>query len=163
MFEVSLGNNKSSTCEGVSRRHALRLGTSGLIGGLTLPRLLELQAKAASSETAKAKSCIFLFLEGGPPHQDMWDPKPKAPTEIRGPFGAIPTNVSGTFVTDQLPLCAKVADKYTIIRSHSHRDNGHTTGYHYVMTGRKPNFADGDNPVPNNDFFPSIGSVVSRE
>lgn len=163
MFEVSLGNNKSSTCEGVSRRHALRLGTSGLIGGLTLPRLLELQAKAASSETAKAKSCIFLFLEGGPPHQDMWDPKPKAPTEIRGPFGVIPTNVSGTFVTDQLPLCAKVADKYTIIRSHSHRDNGHTTGYHYVMTGRKPNFADGDNPVPNNDFFPSIGSVVSRE
>ncbi|MCH8923784.1 MAG: DUF1501 domain-containing protein [Planctomycetes bacterium] len=76
---------------------------------------------------------------------------------------AIRTKVPGTFVTDQLPLCAKIADKYTIVRSHSHRDNAHSTGYHYVMTGRKANFPDGDNPVPNNDFYPSIGSVASRE
>lgn len=161
MFQLSLGKSHRN-CNGSSRRHVLRLGTCGLIGGLTLPRLLELQAKAASTTGAKAKSCIFLFLEGGPPHQDMWDPKPEAPPEIRGPFGAISTNVPGTFVTDQLPLCAKLADKYTIVRSHSHRINGHTTGYHYVMTGRKPNFADGDNPIPNNDFYPSIGSVASR-
>jgi hypothetical protein len=139
------------------------MGACGLIGGLTLPRLLELQAKAALPNGSKAKSCIFLFLEGGPPHQDMWDPKPAAPPEIRGPFEPIQTNMPGTIVTDQLPLCAKIADKYTIVRSHSHRDNGHSTGYHYVMTGRKPNFADGDNPVPNNDFYPSIGSIVSRE
>ena len=161
MLNIPLGRSRRN-CNGTSRRHALRLGTCGLIGGLTLPRLLELQAKAAMPTTAKAKSCIFLFLEGGPPHQDMWDPKPEAPAEIRGPFQAIPTNVPGTFVTDQLPLCAQMADKYTILRSHSHRDNGHSTGYHYVMTGRKPNFADGDNPIPNNDFYPSIGSVVSR-
>jgi len=133
-----------------------------LIGGLTLPRLLELQALAASSISAKAKSCIFLFLEGGPPHQDMWDPKPDAPPEIRGPFGTISTNVPDIFVTDQLPLCAQMADKYTILRSHSHNDNGHSTGYHYVMTGHRPSFADGDNPIPNNEYFPSIGSVVSR-
>ncbi len=161
MLNIPLGRSRRN-CNGTSRRHALRLGTCGLIGGLTLPRLLELQAKAATPIAAKAKSCIFLFLEGGPPHQDMWDPKPEAPAEIRGPFQAIRTNVPGTFVTDQLPLCANMADKYTILRSHSHRDNGHTTGYHYVMTGRKPNFADGDNPIPNNDFYPSIGSVVSR-
>ena len=151
MFKLNLGNNGQRTCDGISRRHALRLGACGLIGGLSLPRLLELQAKAAGTAT-KAKSCIFLFLEGGPPHQDMWDPKPDAPIEIRGPFQSIATNVSGTFVTDQLPLCAQIADKYTIVRSHSHADNGHTTGYHYVMTGRRANFADGDNPVPNNDF-----------
>ncbi len=163
MIKISLGSRRNSTCDGISRRHSLRLGASGLIAGLTLPRLLELQAKAASPKGAKAKSCIFLFLEGGPPHQDMWDPKPKAPEEIRGPFQAIETNVPGTFVTDQLPLCAKIADKYTILRSHSHRVNGHTTGYHYVMTGRRPPFADGDNPIPNNDFYPSLGSVVSRE
>jgi hypothetical protein len=60
-------------------------------------------------------------------------------------------------------LWLKLADKYTIVRSHSHNDNGHTTGYHYVMTGRKANFPDGDNPIPNNDFFPSIGSIVARE
>ena len=129
---------------------------------MTLPRLLELQALAASPVSPKAKSCIFLFLEGGPPHLDMWDPKPEAPTEIRGPFGTISTNVPGIFVTDQLPLCAQIADQYTILRSHSHSDNGHSTGYHYVMTGHRPSFADGDNPVPNNEYFPSIGSVVSR-
>lgn len=162
MLKLALGSAPVG-CDGISRRHALRLGAGGLITGLTLPRLLELQAKAGLSRMAKAKSCIFLFLEGGPPHQDMWDPKPLAPEEIRGPFQSIATNVSGTFITDQLPLCAKLADKYTIVRSHSHRDNGHSTGYHYVMTGRRANFADGDNPVPNNDFYPSIGSVVSRE
>lgn len=163
MFKISLDHQKIATCDGVSRRHSLRIGACGLIGGLTLPRLLELQAKAALSKAPKAKSCIFLFLSGGPPHQDMWDPKPEAPLEIRGPFKQIQTKIPGINVTDQLPLCAKLVDKYTIVRSHSHRDNGHSTGYHYVMTGRKPNFADGDNPVPNNDFFPSIGSVVSRE
>jgi hypothetical protein len=161
MLKLSLGQHQRN-CAGTSRRHALRLGACGLIGGLTLPRILELQAKAASPNSTKAKSCIFLCLEGGPPHQDMWDPKPEAPPEIRGPFNAISTNVSGTFVTDQLPLCAKIADKYTIVRSHSHKENGHSTGYHYVMTGRRPNFADGDNPIPNNDYFPSIGSAVSR-
>ncbi len=161
MFRLSLGNQHRN-CNGISRRHVLRLGTCGLIGGLTLPRLLELQAKAASPNGARAKSCIFLFLEGGPPHQDMWDPKPEAPPEIRGPFQAIRTNVPEVFVSDQLPLCAQMADKYTILRSHSHRDNGHTTGYHYVMTGRRANFADGDNPIPNNDFYPSIGAAVSR-
>lgn len=163
MLNLKLNKNAVSNCDGLSRRHALRVGATGLIGGLTLPRLLELQAKAAGPRKATAKSCIFLFLEGGPPHQDMWDPKPDAPYEIRGPFTPISTNVPGTIVTDQLPHCAKVADKYTILRSHSHRINGHSTGYHYVMTGRKPNFADGDNPVPNNAFYPSIGSVVSRE
>lgn len=162
MLQFSIGKSHPH-CDRVSRRHALRMGTCGLISGLTLPRLLELEAKAATAKSAKAKSCIFLFLEGGPPHQDMWDPKPDAPPEIRGPFNPIATNRPGTFVTDQLPLCAKVADKYTILRSHSHRINGHSTGYHYVMTGRKPNFRDGDNPVPNNEFYPSIGSVVARE
>jgi len=161
MFRLSLGRPYQN-CSGTSRRHALRLGACGLIGGLTLPRLLELQARAASPSSAKAKSCIFLFLEGGPPHQDMWDPKPEAPPEIRGPFGTISTNVPDIFVTDQLPLCAQMADKYTILRSHSHNDNGHSTGYHYVMTGHRPSFADGDNPVPNNEYFPSIGSAVSR-
>jgi len=162
MFHFKLGQ-KQRNCDGVSRRHALRMGACGLISGLTLPRLLELEIKAAAPQAAKAKSCIFLFLEGGPPHQDMWDPKPNAPEEIRGPFQQIATNVPGTFVTDQLPLCAKIADKYTIVRSHSHRDNAHSTGYHYVMTGRKASFRDGDNPVPNNEFYPSIGSVVARE
>lgn len=159
MLRLPFGQSTGSRCDGISRRHALRLGSCSLLGGLSLPRLLS----AATGKDAPAKSCIFLFLEGGPPHQDMWDPKPKAPAEIRGPFTPISTSVDGTFITDQLPLSARIAHKYTIVRSHSHRDNGHSTGYHYVMTGRRANFADGDNPVPNNDYFPSIGSVAARE
>ena len=163
MLKVNVGDKYGTCCNGVTRRHAFRLGAGGLISGLTLPRLLELQSKAEGIQPRKAKACIFIFLQGGPPHQDMWDPKPEAPDEIRGPFRAIPTNVPDTWVTDQLPRCAKIADKYTILRSHSHMINGHTTGYHYVMTGRKPNFSDGLNPVPFNDFYPSMGSIVSRE
>jgi len=93
----------------------------------------------------------------------MWDLKPDAPAEIRGPYKPIATTVPGIRVGERLPLCAKVADKFAIVRSHSHNDNGHQTGYHYVMTGYKANFPDGDSKVPNNVLYPSIGSIVSRE
>jgi hypothetical protein len=148
----------------INRRQALRIGTAGLFGGLTLPRLLQFQAHAAGAKPAKAKACIFLFLEGGPSTIDMWDMKPDAAAEVRGPYKQIKTNVNGTFVCEHLPNCAKIANKYTILRNHSHNDNGHTTGYHYVMTGVKADFADGTNSrKPNNVLYPSIGSVVSRE
>lgn len=147
-----------------NRRAALRLGTAGLLGGLTLPRLLQFEATAATGVAPKAKSCIFLFLEGGPSTIDMWDMKPDAAEEIRGPYKPIATSVPGTFIGEHLPRCAKVAHKYTILRNHSHNDNGHTTGYHYVMTGVKADFADGTNSrKPNNVLYPSIGSVVARE
>jgi len=162
MLNFPIGRGIRS-CDGITRRHALRLGSTAALGGLTLPRLLELQAMAASPLAATAKSCIFLFLEGGPPHQDMWDPKPDAPLEIRGPFKQISTSVPGTFFTEHCALSAQIAHKFTVVRSHSHNDNGHSTGYHYVMTGRKAAFADGEHPIPNNTLFPSIGSVVSRE
>ena len=84
--------------------------------------------EAARPGNAKAKSCIFLFLEGGPPHQDMWDPKPNAPSEIRGPFNPISTAVPGTIFTEHCDMSAKIADKFTVVRSHAHRINGHSTG-----------------------------------
>src|SRR6187401_70417 len=149
-------------CDGVTRRQVLRLGATGLFAGLTLPRLLEAQASAAATR-ARAKSCIFIFLEGGPPQQDMWDPKPEAPAEIRGPFETIPTKTPGVFFTEHCRECAKISDKFTIVRSHSHTDNGHMTGYYSVMTGRKPTFADGENPIPTNDVFPSLGAFVGKE
>ncbi len=93
----------------------------------------------------------------------MWDLKPDAPAEIRGPYKPISTSVSGTQICEHLPLCAKIAHKYTIVRSHSHNDNGHNTGYHYVMTGYKADFPDGNSRVPNNHLYPSIGSIMSRE
>lgn len=146
------------------RRRMLRVGGSGLIPWLTLPGLLRLRAEAPSGPEPRAKSCIFLYLQGGPSTIDMWDLKPEAPSEIRGPYKPIPTKVPGTFVGEHCHRCARIADKFTILRSHSHNDNGHTTGSHYVWTGQRAAFADGANTrIPVNDLYPSMGSVVSRE
>jgi hypothetical protein len=148
----------------LSRRSALKLGASGFMAGLSLPTLFQLQATAATGKEPKAKACIFLFLEGGPSTIDMWDLKPDAPAEIRGPYRPIKTVVPGTLVGEHCHRSAKVADKFTILRHHSHQDNGHRTGYHYLFTGYKPNFADGANTkIPVNELYPSLGSVVSRE
>src|SRR5689334_9578929 len=116
MLHIPIGPALKRDCTGISRRHMLHLGTTGLLGGMALPRLLEAEARAGAS-SARAKSCIFLFLEGGPPHQDMWDPKPEAPIEIRGPFNPIATSVPGTFVVEHCVLSAKIAHKFTILRS----------------------------------------------
>lgn len=151
---------RSDYCDGMTRRNLLRVGAAGLFGsvgarlavgdGLTLP--------------SKAKSCIFLMLEGGPSHIDMWDLKPQAPAEIRGPFLPIPTVCPGTQISQLLPKCAQIVDKFTILRSHSHADNAHQTGRHWVLTGYPPNFADGQaQGVPFNVLYPSIGSIVARE
>ncbi len=163
MWNMRIGSPHAS-CDGIARRNMLRLGSTGLLGGLSLPGLLSLQAHAASQLPAKARACIFLMLEGGPSHIDMWDLKPQAPPEIRGEFDPISTNVPGTQIGEILPLCARVADKFTILRSHSHADNAHQTGRHWVLTGYPPNFADGQaQGEPFNILYPSLGSIVSRE
>ena len=166
MFRVELPGLPRRLCNGLSRRQTLRLGATGLFGGLTLPTWLRAEEAAKSDgapRNVKAKSCLFIFLEGGPPQQDMWDPKPDAPIEIRGPFQTITTKTPGVIFAEHCRECAKITDKFTIVRSHSHTDNGHATGYHYVMTGRRPTFADGEYPLPTNELFPSLGSIVSRE
>ena len=94
MLNFQFSNSGHRFCDGLTRRQTLRLGATGLFGGLTLPRLLQAEEANKNSERqrqAKAKSCLFIFLEGGPPQQDMWDPKPEAPSEIRGPFEPIST------------------------------------------------------------------------
>ena len=164
MLDLTFKNSKNSYCDGMTRRNALRLGATGLFGGITLPSLLSLQAEAATEKPAKAKSVIFFFLEGGPSHIDMWDLKPDAPSEIRGPYHQIATKTPGTQISNLLPHCAQITDKLTIMRSHSHRDNGHQTGRHRCLTGYPPSFGDGQaSAVPFNELYPSIGSIVSRE
>ena len=165
MFDFQFSKLGHRFCDGLTRRQTLRLGATSLFGGLTLPRVLRAEEanKAEGGRRAKAKSCLFIFLEGGPPQLDMWDPKPDAPAEIRGPFQPISTALPGVIFSEHCRNCAKIADKFSVVRSHSHTDNGHSTGYHYVMTGRRPTFADGEYPTPTNEVFPSLGSVVSRE
>src|SRR5262249_47021844 len=128
-----------------SRRAFLRVGTLGL-GGLTLADLLRLEAKAASGTSGK--SIIMVYLPGGPSHIDLYDMKPEAPVGIRGEFHPTRTNVPGMDICELLPLQARIADKFAILRglhtNGSHEGHELTTGY--ASRAQRPAF----------------GSVVSR-
>lgn len=164
MLNIPFKHSSQRYCDGFTRRQILRLGSTGLLGGLSLPQMLIANDSAATEgRAAKATNCIFIFLEGGPPHQDMWDPKPDAPIEVRGPFDPISTKLPGVQFTEHCKNCATINDKFAVVRSHSHNDGGHATGYYYLMTGRRPTFADGEYPIPTNDIFPSLGAFIGKE
>src|SRR4051812_19759992 len=107
-------NSTQQYCDGISRRNFLRLGAMGM-GGLTLAGLMRAEAEAGISNSTKA--VINIHLSGGPSHQDMFDLKPDAPVEFRGEFNPIPTNVPGIEICEHFPQLAKMADKYSILRS----------------------------------------------
>ena len=103
MFRFEFPGAHRRLCNGLTRRQTLQLGATGMFAGLTLPGLLRAEEVAKTDgerRNVKAKSCIFIFLEGGPPQQDMWDPKPDAPAEIRGPFQTITTKSPGVIFTE---------------------------------------------------------------
>jgi hypothetical protein len=136
---LSIPGPRLNTCQGVDRRELLRAGTLGMLG-LSLPNLLRGRAVAAeksgqSATFGKAKSCLIVFLNGGASHHDTFDMKPDAPAEIRGEFQPIDTNVPGIRVCEHLPLLAKQADKYTVVRSMSHADTNHPSGVYWMVTG----------------------------
>ena len=148
------------------RRDAmLRLGQFGL-GALGLADLLRAdRASAATSTSAlprKAKSCILLYLWGGPPQQDTWDLKPHAPDGIRSLFAPIDSVVPGIQICDQLPLLARHTDKLAISRSLTHDSNVHEASVYHTLTGQmKPNLVVPANQRSRQDF-PDIGGVVSN-
>jgi hypothetical protein len=137
------------------RRSFLKAGVLGATG-LSLAELLRAEARAGSAAGRKP-SAIILWMRGGPSHIDMWDPKPDAPAEYRGEFGAAPTNVPGITITDMLPLCGRVMDRWSIVRSLYHNDAGHSSGDQICFTG----YPSGPNPDEN--AYPSCGSVVSKQ
>jgi hypothetical protein len=143
----------------LNRRDAMiRLG----LGAVALPGLFGAEAAHAStSRRHKAKSCIYLFLWGGPPQQDLWDMKPDAPQGIRSLFQPIRTNVPGVTVCDQMPLLAKRIDKVAVVRSLAHRSNNHEPSVYHMLTGREdPSLVVPRNQRKRSDF-PGAGSVVS--
>ena len=123
--------NRPSTC--IDRRAVLRVGAFGL-GGLTLEQLLRFQTAQAASR-GKAKGAILFWMAGGPSHIDMYDMKPHATSEVRGPFEAIETNLPGLLVNQHMPQHAKIADKISVIRSISHGHAVHDDGSHWMQTG----------------------------
>lgn len=120
------------------RRDFLRVGSLSLLG-LSLPQLLAAEARAtnygAEKPRARAKSCIFIFLAGGPSQLETFDPKPDAPSECRSIFPSIPSKVPGTSMCEYLPDIAKQADKLALIRTAWHKYGGHFGGHRYALTG----------------------------
>lgn len=156
-------------CDGVPRRDFLRIGAiSGFGMGFTLQHFLSETANAASPSVAgsplqqgggtrppgKAKAAIFVRLGGGPSHMDTFDLKPDAPDTHRGEFKPIPTNADGVQICEHLPMLAKCADKFAVLRGVSHTLAAHELGSLYMGTGNRPIAS---------LSFPAFGAVVSKE
>ncbi len=139
-----------------SRRWFLQTGLAG-IGGLTLPRLLQAREAAGTSSSAR-KSVILFWLSGGPSHIDMWDPKPDAPAEVRGPYSTIATKVPGVRLCEHLPLQASIMDKLSILRAVDCKASTHTP---ITLQAGNPLARRTDNGR-NGDGYPSMGSVVAK-
>ncbi len=152
MFEVGFG--PSHNCEGTNRREFIRIGSLGL-AGLTLPTLLQANAASAKKkEPVDNLSVIFMWMQGGPSHIDTFDPKPNAPSDIRGEFSVIPTNIPGVQISEHLPMMAKNLDKYSIIRSGYSYNGSHGVADAYMLTGWRFN---------PSTVYPTYGAVMSRE
>jgi hypothetical protein len=147
-----------SDCEGFARRDFLKIGAAGLFG-LTLPQLLQLEAKARASEPAgqttrrRAQSVIMIWLAGGPATIDMWDLKPEAPEGIRGEFRQINTSAPGVAISEHLPHMSRIMDRCTVVRSLAHSIPAHGPATVFMTTGNRPT------PALQ---YPSLGSLVNR-
>jgi hypothetical protein len=152
----------SMNCEGYTRRHCLRLGLGTMIGG-GLVDALRLRGVAAqdSPPEGPAKSCILIWMDGGPTHFETFDPKPDAPAEIRGEFGPIATKVASVHYSEHMKRLATDFDKYAMIRSIRHNQGNHGAGNHYMMTGAPPRIPVGCGAFVS--FHPSMGSVAAHE
>lgn len=156
----------------INRRDLLRVGGSGLMG-ITLGNLLHLQAKASDEASpvrsgwGRAKSIIMVYLQGGPSHLDLWDPKENVPDNVRSVFQPISTKIPGIKFTENLPKLAQLNDRFTMIRSMSYTPNGlfnHTAAIYQMMTGYTTDKVSpsGQLEPPSPKDFPNFGSQLVR-
>jgi hypothetical protein len=163
---LSLWGARHRLCDGLTRRELLRVGGLGLLG-LSLPDLLRGRAAASPSRArrpaGRAKSCILLFMVGGPPQYETWDPKPDAPSAIRGEFRLIATSVPGLQVCELMPQVARLADRYCVLRAVSTGINAHSSSGYWMLTGHEHPRGDVEvaGQVSPTDA-PSLGAVVRR-
>ncbi|MDO7678563.1 MAG: DUF1501 domain-containing protein [Planctomycetota bacterium] len=143
-----------------SRRELLRVGGLGALG-LSLPDLSRAADRNGSllQKHAKAKSCMVIFLSGGPPQHETFDPKPNAPIEIRGEFRPISTSVSGIQICETLPQISKLVDRLSIIRSMTTGIHSHSTSGYFMLTGNPPTSMAESVPAGPQDW-PSIAAAV---
>lgn len=166
------GRAGRDTCDGVTRRELLRVGGFATLG-LSLADLFRYQAEAANNPQnqprgfGRAESVILLYLQGGPSHIDLWDPKDNVPDNVRSPFRSIQTRLPGVRVTELMPRFAQVLDKVTLIRTMSYTPVGlfnHTAAIYQMLTGYQASAVSpsGQLEPPNSRDFPNIGCNVAR-
>jgi hypothetical protein len=148
------GGRSFAYCDGMTRRSFVQIGVAGM-GAVGLPRILS--AREASG-AAKDTRVILIWLDGGPSHMDLYDLKPDAPAEYRGFWRPIDTNVPGMQISELFPRQAKVADKFSIVRSLHHGSGDHFAGAHIMLTSRWG--ADGNNP--NGTKYPFLGAIATK-
>lgn len=147
----------SPRCAGtLSRRGFLRLGLNGVVG-LSLADLLRLEGQAAAAGTSNRKAMLVLWLWGGPSHMETFDLKPEAPSEYRGEFRPIDTNVPGLRISEHLPRLARLADKFALIRSLHHDSPGHVNSTHTLITGYPGDLVEA---APFRPHYPDVWSVA---
>ena len=152
MINVDCGSG-SKYCDGLRRRSFLQIGMAGMTS-LSLPAILRAKESAAAK---KDTSLILIWLDGGPSHHDTYDPKPDAPTQYAGIWRPIHTNVPGFDITEMFPLQARIADKFSVVRSVHHDSGGHFVGGHWMLTGR------GDLTTGTNaSRYPFFGSIATK-
>jgi hypothetical protein len=173
MFRLQggLGKDLCDSHLSVSRRDVLRVGGSGLLG-LSLANILKLQAHSAESAGSgpgwgQTKHVIMVYLQGGPSHLDLWDPKENVPENVKSPFKNIPTKIPGIHFTENLPRLAQINDRFTMIRSMSYTPNGlfnHTAAIYQLMTGYTTDKVSpsGQLEPPSPKDFPNFGSNIIR-
>src|ERR1700681_3427270 len=164
---------QSHTCEGPTRRELLRAGSIGMLG-LNLANFLAWQKTASAAAKydgargfGSAKSVIMVFLQDGPSHIDIWDPKPDAPANIRGEFKPIKRKIAVTQISETMPMMPQALDKCTLIRSMSYTPTGlfnHTAAIYQMLTGYPPDKVSpsGQLEPPSPADFPTAGSQVSK-
>lgn len=147
----------------MDRRAFLHAGTAALFSGAASV-LAATESSPVRRSAARAKHCILVYLLGGPPHQDMWDLKPDAPSEIRGPFDPIATATPGIQISEHLPRLARQTDRMSIVRSLGYNNGDHPFMTYYTLTGRISPTPLGANTVlpPSREDDPHMGCVVSK-
>jgi hypothetical protein len=150
-----------TNCERTTRRDCLRLGLGALLGGGLIDALRVRGEAALGGKASWPTSCILIWMDGGPSHYETFDPKPGAPSEIRGQYESIATSVPGVRFSRHMTRLAAIADKLTIVRSIRHEQGNHGAGNHYMMTGAPPRIPVGCGAFVS--FHPSLGSVTAYE
>ena len=140
----------------VSRRAAIRIGGASLLG-LTYPQMLAAAASPKAKLKATAKAVIFLHQWGGPGQHETFDPKPDAPDNVRGWYGATKTKIPGVIFGERIPKLAAMADKFTVIRCLQHTMKNHNSAGYYCLTGVAPP-TDDQRLRDSLDLFPAYGS-----